>query len=287
GRRRAASSSSSGSRDDELEPAAAPPPATGSSSNSDSSEREGEPEEGEGDPGSVAACSEGAKAPAAEGSLSLEEPAGSPSRRAATGQGPRLAGAGPAQSGKGLLSFGSEEEREGDEELFKIKKPSFNEVIFRIQKKESQLPAQTETEESKKICQLQPTTGNTKGSHAEEEEEEGESYSSLSEDYNSSDSENESRSLHQRKHLSPGNIPRAACIEAARRKRHLARTQAEYLPLDVSDSHQISQRRESSDLDSEDESDTKNVSFVPKVRTLRQRMTEHMGEFVPFLPVVV
>lgn len=37
----------------------------------------------------------------------------------------------------------------GDEEFFKIKKPSFNEVTFRIQKKESLLPAQTETEESK------------------------------------------------------------------------------------------------------------------------------------------
>jgi len=31
----------------------------------------------------------------------------------------------------------------------------------------------------------------------------------------------------------------------------------------------------------------KNLSFVPKMRTLRQRMTEHMGEFVPFLPVLV
>lgn len=36
-----------------------------------------------------------------------------------------------------------------DEELFKIKKPSFNEVTFRIKKKESLLPAQTEAEESK------------------------------------------------------------------------------------------------------------------------------------------
>lgn len=84
-----------------------------------------------------------------------------------------------------------------------------------------------------------------------------------------------------------GNIPSAACIEAARRKRHLARTRPDYLPLDVSNSHQVSQRRESSDLESEDESDMKNLNFVPKMRTVRERMTEHMGEFVPFLPVVV
>ncbi|KFM03868.1 GC-rich sequence DNA-binding factor 2, partial [Aptenodytes forsteri] len=174
------------------------------------------------------------------------------------------------------------------EQFFKIKKPSFNEVTFRIQKKESLLPVQTEIEESKKICQLEPRTGNTKGIHEEEEEgKEDESYSSLSEDYNSSDSENESISPQRRRDLSPGNIPSAACIDAARRKRHLARTRADYLPLDVSNSHRVSRRRESSDLESEDEADMKTLNFVPKMRTLRQRMTEHMGEFVPFLPVVV
>ncbi|NWY52016.1 GCFC2 factor, partial [Chionis minor] len=173
------------------------------------------------------------------------------------------------------------------EEFFKIKKPSFNEVTFRIQKKESLLPAQTEVEESKKICQLEPSTDSTKGTREKEEEKEDESYSSLSEDYNSSDSENESSSPQRRKDLSPGNIPSAACIDAARRKRHLARTRADYLLLDVSNSHQVSRRRESSDFESEDESDMRNLNFVPKMRTLRQRMTEHMGKFVPFLPAVV
>ncbi|NWI22898.1 GCFC2 factor, partial [Sula dactylatra] len=170
------------------------------------------------------------------------------------------------------------------EQFFKIKKPSFSEVTFRIHKKESLLPAQTEIEESRKICQLEPTTGNTKSTREEEEEKEDESYSSPSED--SSDSENESSSQ-RRKDLSPVNILSAVSIDAARRKRHLARTRADYLPLDVSNSHQVSRRRESSDLESEDESDMKNLNFVPKMRTLRQRMTEHMGEFVPFLPVVV
>ncbi|XP_009875784.1 PREDICTED: GC-rich sequence DNA-binding factor 2-like, partial [Apaloderma vittatum] len=72
------------------------------------------------------------------------------------------------------------------------------------------------------------------------------------------------------------NIPSAAHTEAARRNRHLARTQADYLPLNVSNSHQVSRRRGSSDLESEDESDTKNLDFVPEMRTLRQRMMEHM-----------
>ncbi|NWW08810.1 GCFC2 factor, partial [Oreocharis arfaki] len=171
------------------------------------------------------------------------------------------------------------------EEFFKVKKPSFNEVTFRIKKKESLLPAQAEVEESKKICQLEPGIGDTKGTCEEEEEEnEDETYSSLNEDYNSSDSENESSSPQRRKDLSPGDIPSAAHVEAARRKRHLARTEAEYLPLDVSNSPQVPQRRGSSDLESEDESETKNLDFAPKMRTLKQRMTEDMGEFLLFLP---
>ncbi|KAM6280930.1 intron Large complex component GCFC2 [Porphyrio hochstetteri] len=277
GRQRAAPSSSSSSSSDE-EPQPPPVPASPPAPSPDS-ERE---TDSEGDPGSAAASPEGAGAAAAEEPLPPEEPAGSPGRRGQRGdsalgsRGPRRAGAGtgPARGGKALLSFGSEEEREG-EEFFKIKKPAFNEVMFRIQKKESLLPEQTETEESKKTCQLESRTGSTKGT-CEEEEEDEESYSSLNEDNNSSDSENESSGLQRRKDLSLGNIPSAACIEAARRKRHLARTQADYLPLNVSGSHQVSQRRGSSDLESEDESDMKNLNFVPKMRTLRQRMTKHM-----------
>ncbi|NXU47938.1 GCFC2 factor, partial [Turnix velox] len=171
------------------------------------------------------------------------------------------------------------------EEFFKIKKPSFNEVTFRIQKKESLLSTQTETEESKKICQLEPGIDSTKGT-CKEEEKEDESYSS-SEGSTSSDSENESSPPQRTKNISPDNVPSAACIVAARRKRHLNRTQAEYLPLDASDSYQVSRRRESSDLESEDESDMRNLDFAPKMRTLRQRMAEHMGELVPFLPLIV
>lgn len=126
GRRRAASS---GSSDEEPQPDAALPPApnpgAGSGCGSGSgSEREAEPEEGEGCPGSAAASPERARAAAAaaKGPLSPEEPAGSPGKesgRAVAGRGPRLAGAaagagtGPARGGKVLLSFGSEEEREG------------------------------------------------------------------------------------------------------------------------------------------------------------------------------
>ncbi|KAI1241283.1 GC-rich sequence DNA-binding factor 2, partial [Lamprotornis superbus] len=206
-----------------------------------------------------------------------DPPGEEPAHRTGADPGQRRAGAaaGPGRAGKELLSFGSEEEREG-EEFFKVKKPSFNEVTFRIKKKESLLPAQTEAEESKKICQLEPGIGNTKDTCEEEEENEDETYSSLNEDYNSSDSENECSSPQRRKDLSPSSIPSAAHVGAARRKRHLARTEADYLSLDVSNSPQVSERRGSSDLESEDESETKTLDFAPKMKTLRQRMTEDM-----------
>ncbi|XP_039914513.1 intron Large complex component GCFC2 [Hirundo rustica] len=280
GRRRAASSGSSEGEPEpqpepqpepKAEPAAAPSPDSGAGS---PSERDAEPSEAEGD---------APAGPGAERPLPAEEPARSPRGRArragpGTGLGQRRAGAaaGPGPAGKELLSFGGEEEREG-EEFFKVKKPSFSEVTFRIKKRESLLPAQTEAEEIKKICHLEPGVGNTKDTHEEEEENEDETYSSLNEDYNSSDSENESSSPQSRKGLSPGGIPSAAHAEAARRKRHLARKEADYLPLDVSNSPQVPQRRGSSDLESEDESETKNLSFAPKMRTLRQRMSEDMG----------
>ncbi|NWR75120.1 GCFC2 factor, partial [Centropus unirufus] len=232
GRRRAASSSS------EEEP-----PAPGSQRETEPGESEEEEEE-------------------AGGAGTREERGGA---AADTGSGSER-----ARGGSELLSFGGEEEREGDE-FFKIKKPSFNEVTFRIQRKESPLPAQWE--ESKKICQSEPGSGDTEGSH---EEEDGDT--SQTESYNSSDSENGSSSPQRRKDSSPGGIPSAACIDAARRRRHLARTGADYLPLEAPNSHQASWRREGSDLESEDESERKNLDFAPKMRTLRQRMTEHMGE---------
>ncbi|KAJ7412156.1 GC-rich sequence DNA-binding factor 2 [Willisornis vidua] len=263
GRRRAASSGSSEGEpgpEPRAAPVAAPSPDSGASS---PSEREAEPEEGERDPSEKTGA---------------EGPPG-------TGRGQRRAGAaaGPGRAGKELLSFGSEEEREGEEEeregeeFFKVKKPSFNEVTFRIQKKESLLPARPEVEE-KKICHLEPEIGNTKVSHEEDDEEkEDETYSSLNEDYNSSGSENESSPPQRGEDLSPGDTPSAGHAEAARRKRHLARTKADYLPLDVSSSRQVSRRRRSSsELESEDESEPKNLDFAPKMRTLRQRMTEEM-----------
>ncbi|NXK31517.1 GCFC2 factor, partial [Piprites chloris] len=260
GRQRAASS---GSSEDEPEPEPRPGPVAAPSPDSGAvspSEQEAEPEEGERDSPGVCCLTE----------------------RWAEGAG---------AAGRLLrLCEQTLRCRVVGEEFFKVKKPSFNEVTFRIQKKESLLPAQRESEESKKIFQLEPGTGNSSCQppcKEEDEEKEGETYSSLNQNYNSSDSENDSSSPQRRKDLSPGDIPSAAHVESARKRRHLARTKADYLPLDVSNSLQVSRGRRSSDFESEDESETKNIDFAPRMKTLRQRMTEQMGEFVLFLPVAL
>ena len=84
--------------------------------------------------------------------------------------------------------------------------------------------------------------------------------------------------------LRAGCVPSAGCIAAARRRRHLARTRADYLPLDASNDRQLSQRREGGDSEDEDEPGRNRLHFVPKKRTLRRRMAERVGELVPFLP---
>lgn len=71
-------------------------------------------------------------------------------------------------------------------------------------------------------------------------------------------------------------IPDAAVIQAARRKRQLARTQHDYIPLNVKHTSTMSGMKENSDEDPESEPDDheKRIAFTPKPQTLRQRMAE-------------
>lgn len=187
----------------------------------------------------------------------------------------RSRGASP-RGGQTLLSFRAEEERDEDEELFKIKKPSLNTITFRLQKKENPHSTGREAERSKDLFQSESRV--IKIADTYETEEEDEHFSSDSEDYNSSASETQSNASLKRKSLSAGNMPDAAYIQVARRKRQLARTQGDYIPLDTSNPVTVSQRNECSDTESEDDSDRdKILHFAPKTKTLRQRMTEYIG----------
>uniref|UniRef100_A0A8V0XZB1 GCF C-terminal domain-containing protein n=1 Tax=Gallus gallus TaxID=9031 RepID=A0A8V0XZB1_CHICK len=82
--------------------------------------------------------------------------------------------------------------------------------------------------------------------------------------------------------LRAGYVPSAGCIAAARRRCHLARTRADYLPFDASNDRQLSQRREGGDSEDEDEPGRNHLYFVPKKRTLWCRMAECVDELVVF-----
>ncbi|XP_031238102.1 GC-rich sequence DNA-binding factor 2 isoform X2 [Mastomys coucha] len=71
-------------------------------------------------------------------------------------------------------------------------------------------------------------------------------------------------------------IPDAAFIQAARRKRELARTPGDYISLDVSYPCTTSESKRSNEEDTESDPDDheKRILFTPKPQTLRQRMAE-------------
>uniref|UniRef100_F7CT84 GC-rich sequence DNA-binding factor 2 n=1 Tax=Equus caballus TaxID=9796 RepID=F7CT84_HORSE len=71
-------------------------------------------------------------------------------------------------------------------------------------------------------------------------------------------------------------IPDAAFIQAARRKRELARAQDDYISLDVKHTSTTSRVKKNSDEDPESEPDDceNRIPFTPKPQTLRQRMAE-------------
>ncbi|XP_064124853.1 intron Large complex component GCFC2 isoform X3 [Loxodonta africana] len=107
------------------------------------------------------------------------------------------------------------------------------------------------------------------------DEEDGTHHSSESEDDQSSSSDNSS-SPEEKEFSSAVRIPDAAFIQAARRKRELARAQDDYISLDVKQTSTISGIKKSSDedLESEPEDHEERILFTPKPRTLRERMAE-------------
>ncbi|XP_002811900.3 intron Large complex component GCFC2 isoform X1 [Pongo abelii] len=89
-------------------------------------------------------------------------------------------------------------------------------------------------------------------------------------------SSDSSSSLGEKELSSTVKIPDAAFIQAARRKRELARAQDDYISLDVEHTSSISGMKRESEDDPESEPDDheKRIPFTLKPQTLRQRMAE-------------
>ncbi|XP_044117447.1 intron Large complex component GCFC2 isoform X5 [Neovison vison] len=106
-------------------------------------------------------------------------------------------------------------------------------------------------------------------------DEEDETAHSLENKDDQSSSSNSSSSLEE-EFSSVVNIPDAAFIQAARRKRELARAQNDYISLDVKHTSAIPGMKKNSGEDPESEPDDheKRIAFTPKSQTLKQRMAE-------------
>ncbi|KAF0879645.1 GCFC2 factor, partial [Crocuta crocuta] len=106
-------------------------------------------------------------------------------------------------------------------------------------------------------------------------DEEGETEHSSESKNGQSSSSNSSSSLEE-EFSSIVNIPDAAFIQAARRKRELARTQDDFISLDVKHTSAITGMKKNSDEDTESEPDDheKRIPFTLQPQTLRQRMAD-------------
>ncbi|XP_062934278.1 intron Large complex component GCFC2 isoform X3 [Cynocephalus volans] len=104
------------------------------------------------------------------------------------------------------------------------------------------------------------------------DEEDGAHHSSESKDDQSSSSDS-SNSLEEKEFSSIVKIPDAAFIQAARRKRELARAQDDYIPLDVKHTSGV-KRNSDEDPESEPDDHEKRIPFTRKPQALKQRMAE-------------
>ncbi|XP_053316667.1 intron Large complex component GCFC2 isoform X2 [Spea bombifrons] len=163
---------------------------------------------------------------------------------------------------RSLLSF--TEEREGEDVSFKVKKPSVNAVVFRVQKK-------TENGDHAKkqndVVAVHSGRDSCSEPESEAESEERADSPTLDKDLTDSDASSPSQSLSDTEPT--GDIPDLKTIQAARRQRRRARAQGDYLSLDTSQT-----RTDSSQSDSDDDLDDheKRIQFAPGTKTLKEQM---------------
>ncbi|XP_015194539.2 intron Large complex component GCFC2 isoform X1 [Lepisosteus oculatus] len=162
-----------------------------------------------------------------------------------------------------LLSFG--DEKQVDEDDFKVKKPVAKAVVFKARTKEINPPA----------FNSQGPKGPVSQSDCGDDKPEGEKIQDGSNDDTSSQKSSSSSSSVS----DPGDIPDALQIEAARRQRKLARARQDYIPLATRHgSSPVLKDEEEEDSDDEPDDHQRRIPFAPKPKTLRQRIAEKMSE---------
>ncbi|XP_073928903.1 PAX3- and PAX7-binding protein 1 isoform X2 [Castor canadensis] len=186
-----------------------------------------------------------------------------------------------------LLSFQDEEEE--NEEVFKVKKSSYSKKIVKLLKKEYK----EDLEKSKIKTELNSSADNDqpvdKSGHVKDtNQEDGVIISEHGEDEMDMESEKEeekpktagafSNALSSLNVLRPGEIPDAAFIHAARKKRQMARELGDFTPHDNEPGKGRLVREDENDAsDDEDDDEKRRIVFSVKEKSQRQKIAEEIG----------
>ncbi|XP_032209727.1 PAX3- and PAX7-binding protein 1 isoform X3 [Mustela erminea] len=192
-----------------------------------------------------------------------------------------------------LLSFQDEEEE--NEEVFKVKKSSYSKKIVKLLKKEYK----EDLEKSKIKTELNSSTDTfftnvgepplDKSGHVKDtSQEDGLIISEHGEDEMDMESEKEeekpkaggafSNALSSLNVLRPGEIPDAAFIHAARKKRQMARELGDFTPHDNEPGKGRLVREDENDAsDDEDDDEKRRIVFSVKEKSQRQKIAEEIG----------
>ncbi|XP_033002829.1 PAX3- and PAX7-binding protein 1 isoform X2 [Lacerta agilis] len=192
----------------------------------------------------------------------------------------------PPRGSLSLLSFQDEEEAE---EVFKVKKSSYSKKIVKLLKKEykedlEKSKTKPETNSLADAEQFADKTGQIKDAI----QEDGAANSEQGEEEMEVESEKEeekpkavgafSSTLSSLNVLRPGEIPDAAFIHAARKKRQMARELGDFLPLDSDPGKGRLVREDENDAsDDEDDDEKRRIVFSVKEKSQRQKIAEEIG----------
>ncbi|NXJ61964.1 PAXB1 protein, partial [Rostratula benghalensis] len=186
-----------------------------------------------------------------------------------------------------LLSFQDEEEE--TEEVFKVKKSSYSKKIVKQLKKEykedlekskvrteinSPTDVEPPLEKTGQIKDIGQEDGTVNSEHGEEEME----VESEKEEEKPKAGGAFSSALSSLNVLRPGEIPDAAFIHAARKKRQMARELGDFTPVDSEPGKSRLVREDENDAsDDEDDDEKRRIVFTVKEKSQRQKIAEEIG----------
>uniref|UniRef100_A0A8C9F7C4 Uncharacterized protein n=1 Tax=Pavo cristatus TaxID=9049 RepID=A0A8C9F7C4_PAVCR len=187
-----------------------------------------------------------------------------------------------------LLSFQDEEEE--TEEVFKVKKSSYSKKIVKQLKKEykedlekskvrtevnSPTDVEPPLEKTGQIKDVGQEDGTANSEHGEEEME----VESEKEEEKPKPGGAFSSALSSLNVLRPGEIPDAAFIHAARKKRQMARELGDFTPVDSEPGKSRLVREDENDAsDDEDDDEKRRIVFTVKEKSQRQKIAEEIGK---------